>query len=657
MNDQLREERRELKDLQLKLSKYANLDESELDPNIRNLFDGEPPDWLTNSIIFSPVMSLFQTEINELAEEVRDKQRELRSLIRETKRETSPIPRDYDAEISRLNDNISSLNQFIQDFSLTDYSYGGYESGTQLPSMELEIMQLRQAEEDLNQEIAQLESDLRECIDELSKAQNTSEIYKEELEKSRKMMKEYRVTLQMLEQTAQDLNRNRKQLHQRGQALANVITKLQLNRGENEKRIRKLEEEYASHQELVASYRILEDKIREQEKQQEIQLAKMADAVEAAEEAAAEAQQHRMNRDALIEELERLKSVTSTTAKEFEQAFAQHEAAMKAHYDGVLKTVKERSSILEAENSQLRHDKDSLQKQLEAATRENAILTGSKGDNGFSDFLETMSQLKSEIQVLYTKKEQLVADNEKMEMNINDIKGKLVIHASSARNEQLELNQRVQQLEMELGMHKATCKDLLENNAKLVSENQRMRNDIVQLQRASNREMQAKLKDKNRELEDVKHQLEVAQQSNTKAITDMQQAVLAFRQHADKWKCKAQSIGIEVNDAKQTAEGEQQQMVDKINDLDAQLQKRKQLKAKCELMLQQMNEQVKTLKRNVAVAEKKQRQQATAITQMINQQNAFSVEKGQHYAMLEALNAKIRRQQMAINALRKQTDQ
>ena len=657
MNDQLREERRELKDLQLKLSKYANLDESELDPNIRNLFDGEPPDWLTNSIIFSPVMSLFQTEINELAEEVRDKQRELRSLIRETKRETSPIPRDYDAEISRLNDNISSLNQFIQDFSLTDYSYGGYESGTQLPSMELEIMQLRQAEEDLNQEIAQLESDLRECIDELSKAQNTSEIYKEELEKSRKMMKEYRVTLQMLEQTAQDLNRNRKQLHQRGQALANVITKLQLNRGENEKRIRKLEEEYASHQELAASYRILEDKIREQEKQQEIQLAKMADAVEAAEEAAAEAQQHRMNRDALIEELERLKSVTSTTTKEFEQAFAQHEAAMKAHYDGVLKTVKERSSILEAENSQLRHDKDSLQKQLEAATRENAILTGSKGDNGFSDFLETMSQLKSEIQVLYTKKEQLVADNEKMEMNINDIKGKLVIHASSARNEQLELNQRVQQLEMELGMHKATCKDLLENNAKLVSENQRMRNDIVQLQRASNREMQAKLKDKNRELEDVKHQLEVAQQSNTKAITDMQQAVLAFRQHADKWKCKAQSIGIEVNDAKQTAEGEQQQMVDKINDLDAQLQKRKQLKAKCELMLQQMNEQVKTLKRNVAVAEKKQRQQATAITQMINQQNAFSVEKGQHYAMLEALNAKIRRQQMAINALRKQTDQ
>ena len=654
MNDQLREERRELKDLQLKLSKYANLDESELDPNIRNLFDGEPPDWLTNSIIFSPVMSLFQNEINELAEEVRDKQRELRSLIRETKRATSPIPRDYDAEISRLNDNISSLNQFIQDFSLTDYSYGAYESGTQLPSMELEIMQLRQAEEDLNQEIAQLESDLRECIDELSKAQNTSEIYKEELEKSRKMMKEYRVTLQMLEQTAQDLNRNRKQLHQRGQALANVITKLQLNKGENEKRIRKLEEEYASHQELVASYRILEDKIREQEKQQEIQLAKMADAVEAAEEAAAEAQQHRMNRDALIEELERLKSVTSTTTKEFEEAFAKHEAAMKAHYDGVLKTVKERSAILEAENSQLRHDKDSLQKQLEAATRENAILTGSKGDNGFSDFLETMSQLKSEIQVLYTKKEQLVADNEKMEMNINDIKGKLVIHASSARNEQLELNQRVQKLEMELGMHKATCKDLLENNAKLVSENQRMRNDIVQVQRASNREMQAKLKDKNRELEDVKHQLEVAQQSNTKAITDMQQAVLAFRQHADKWKCKAQSIGIEVNDAKQTAEGEQQQMVDKINDLDAQLQKRKQLKAKCELMLQQMNEQVKTLKRNVAVAEKKQRQQATAITQMINQQNAFSVEKGQHYAMLEALNAKIRRQQMAINALRKQ---
>ena len=654
MGDQLREEKRELRELQLKLLQYAKLEDGDLDINIRNIFDEDPPEWLTNSVIFSPVVSLFQNEINELAEDVRDKQRELRSLIRETQRSSTPISRDYEAEISRLNDNISSLNQFIQDFSLTDYSYDVYDTGTQMTAMDGEIMQLRQVEEDLNQEIAQLESDLRECIDELSKAQNTSEIYKDELEKSRKMMKEYRVTLQMLEQTAQELNRNRKQLHERGQAMANVITKLQLNKGENEKRIRKLEEDYANHQQLVASYRLLEDKIREQEKQQEIQLAKMADAVEVAEEAAAEAQQHRMTRDALTEELDRLKTLTTTTTKDFEAAFAQHESSMRNHYDHILKTLKERSSILEAENAQLRHDKESLQKQLETASRENAILTGSKGDNGFSEFLERMSQLKTEIQVLYTKKEQLVADNEKIEMNINDIKGKLVMHATSSRNETVELNQRVQKLEMELEMHKSTCKDLLANNAKLVSENQKMRTDIVQIKRAADREMQTRVKDKERELEDIKRQLEQVQQSNTKATMDMQQAILAFRQHADKWKCKAQSIGIEATDAKQTAEGEQQQIVDRLNNLDGELQKRKQLKVKCELMLRQMNDQVKQLKRNVAIAEKKQRQQATAITRLINQQNAFDVEKGQNYALLQSLNEKIRRQQMAISALSKQ---
>ena len=86
---------------------------------------------------------------------------------------------------------------------------------------------------------------------------------------------------------------------------------------------------------------------------------------------------------------------------------------------------------------------------------------------------------------------------------------------------------------------------------------------------------------------------------------EMQQAVLAFRQHADKWQCKAQSIGIEASDAKQNAESQQQQLIDQINGLENDLAERKQLKNKTELMLQQMDQQIKSLKQQISSLEKK----------------------------------------------------
>jgi septal ring factor EnvC (AmiA/AmiB activator) len=114
----------------------------------------------------------------------------------------------------------------------------------------------------------------------------------------------------MLKQTADDLNQNRKQLYDRGQKLAGLIQEMQFNKTDSEKRIRKLEEAFADHQQLVASYRVLEDRIKEQERQQEIALAKMVDAVTLAEVGAADAQKSRMTRDGLADELRRVKPHT-----------------------------------------------------------------------------------------------------------------------------------------------------------------------------------------------------------------------------------------------------------------------------------------------------------------------------------------------------------
>lgn len=651
----LKGQKRELDDLQRKLEPYASEVYIDLDPTIKNVLDGDVPDWLSNVTVFSPITVIQQSEIYELADIVRGLQNKLRRLVREAERTSSTPEHDYDEEIRRLEEVNKELSSDVRSLAASEYSYTtGYDSGSQqLGDIENEIAMLRHTGMKLEDEIALLENGLSECLAELTQAQEVNEVLKEQLTQSMKDMKGYRVAQVQLKQTGEGLNAQRKKLYERGHKLANVITKLQLTKSDNEKTIRKLEEAFADHQQLVASYRLLEDKIKEQEKQQEIALSKMVDAVELAEEAAAEAQKNRMTRDSLTEELQRVKTLTVTTTRQFDEAFGEHEAGMKKHFEGILSQIKERSATLEAENSQLSHDRESVQRQLETATQENSILKTARSDNGFSDFVETMAQLKAEIEAAYAKKEQLIALNERTQMNINEVKAKLVMNASSGRSDQLDMNQRSQKLEMEIEMHKATCKDMLAKNAKLTADNQKIRSDIVRVQRSANSEIQNRLKDKDRELDEVKAQIDSTQRANAKALSEMQQAIMAFRQHADKWKCKAQSIGIEANDAKQSVENEQQQMIDQINDLEEQLQKRKQLKAKCELMLQQMNDQIKTLKQNVNMTEKKYRQQANTITQLVNQQHAFSAEKGRDEGLLESITVKVKRQQRALSMMGK----
>jgi hypothetical protein len=184
---------------------------------------------------------------------------------------------------------------------------------------------------------------------------------------------------------------------------------------------------------------------------------------------------------------------------------------------------------------------------------------------------------------------------------------------------------------------------MVAKNAKVTAENQRLRNDVLQIHRTATTEIERRLKEKESELAEVRIQFETTQKASAKAMTEMQQAVLAYRQHADKWKCKAQTIGLEASDARQTAENEQEQMASEIGRLEEELARRKQLREKCELMLTQLDQQIKTLKSSVTLANKKERQQAALTSQLLAQQNAFSAEKSRHQILLDQLVVKIQR--------------
>ena len=638
----LKDKKRELLRLFNRLQKYTSVIDSDghLDQNIDNVLNNNPPEWVTNSLIFSPLIVAFDEELQATSDTIQKKQAQLKRLLEEKKRETQKKPQIPKEEtLAMLKESIKDLEDSIRNLSMSTSTVETVDNNQAiLTRYDMEIAQFTENYNNIVMEIQELEYQYHDVQAEYDRHIESKRMFSYQLDQSTKTMQNYKKVLSQLKTTATDLNRNRQQLSNRGKDLKALITQLEATKKSSEREIKKLEEQYADHQQLVVSYKMLEDRIKEQGKQQEIALNKMVDAVELTEEAAAESQKNRMTRDNYAEELKRVKDLITTSTKQFNIAFGEHEKSVRRQFENALNSIRERSTILESDNSQLIHEKETVQRQLDTASQENSILKASKSDNGFSQFIERMSALKAEIEAAYGKKEQLTAANEKAQDNIDDIKTRLVANTTNTRNETVELTKRAQKLEMELEMHKSTCKEILEKNGKLIAENQKIRNEIVQLQRAASNETQNRLKEKDNELAEIKIQYEATQKANAKAITEMQQAVLAFRQHADKWQCKAQSIGIEASDAKQNAESQQQQLIDQINGLENDLAERKQLKNKTELMLQQMDQQIKSLKQQISSLEKKQREQANTIQVTISKQNQLSADISKNRALLDKLH-------------------
>jgi chromosome segregation ATPase len=627
--------------------------EEHLDQSVEDLFRTGAPIWLTNGVVFNPLFASWEEEIMSLSEHVKGRQAELRRLVQSRRQHQARSHRPgIDEEKRRLEEEINSLENAIGEFSLNSVSILDQDS-RHLSDLEDEIRLHDELYGRTKEEVDSLEEILLRYGRELEEATSGKHLLQNQLDNSTKSVGEYRRTLEKLKQTADDVNRNRQQLYERGQKLSDIITKLQLTKNDNDKAVHKLEEAYNDHQQLIASYHLLEDRIKEQEKQQEVALGKMIEAVELAEEAAAESQKNRMTRDTFTEELKRIKDLTLGVVRDFESAFGDHERKVKSHFEGILGTIRGRSNTLEAENEQLSHEKTSVQRQLEASTQENAVLKAAKADTGFTHFVEHMAALKAEIEAAYSKREQLIALNEKLHANANEFKSKLVELSPDTKKTQTKLNKKVQRLVTELESDKSRYQRIMGENSKRMAENQGLRSEIIQGQRAAENEIQGSLKQKENEIDEVKVQIFVAQKANAKAISEMQQAVLALRQHADKWKFKAQAIDIEAGDARQTAYSARQQLIDHIHELEEDLDHRKQMKTKCDLMMEQLNEQIKGLRDAMDMAGKKHRAQSKTITALINQQNSLTAEKSKDQVLLDGLILKVKRRQRALDVIQK----
>lgn len=640
----------ELTNLQNKLRRCVPSIDS-VDDIIKEAVDPIPT-WLTNMDIYSPIVVALDEKLEDYKNELAALKVELKRLYKKHKKSklnrSNQNPEDI---INTLSSSIKVIKEEINRLQQNSESDDSYSYVQRMQSIQDEIEQANQALIALQEGNEQVVETLQDCMGNINSASAEQVHLTEQITESTASFKQYRTTLSHMGDLVNHIMAHRNMLHQKEQQLVTMIAKLQSSKIDNEKQIRKLEEAYGEHQQLVASYHVLEDRIKKQEQQQETAIAKMVEAVELAEESAADAQKNRMTRDALTEELTRIKEVLSSTVKKFESSFSEHENLIREQLEKAYKAIKERCDHLEQENAQIIHEKEAIQRQLETTTQENSILKTAKSDNGFSHFVEQISSLKSEVEAAYSRKEQYSTQNEKLTQNINDIKGKLITISATARQDQMSLHELAQKLELELEMHKSTLKSILEKNAKLSSENTKIRNEIIHTNQSAMSEVQNKIKAKESEKAELMTLLETTLQAQNRSITEMQQAVLAYKQHADKWKAKAQSISIEAHDSKNNAEMLVQQNIDQIHALEADLAFRQQQMQKGKVLNEQKIQQIKSMKQQIAALERKSKQNAINMQQMISQHNNYQAEKARNNSMLDKLNVKIKRYQRALESL------
>lgn len=624
----------------------------ELDDNIERSISNycqtnneDPPNLISNSLIYSPYVTVFDYHLKNVAWQIEKKKSKIKNLLRERKQLRKQLKMNKEEtpeELQEVNDKLTEeCNRLLQNSAqdqamMNEVTLTTYDK--QLAEYNANFYQLKNKFEELNTLCQQIQ-------EELSLTKETNKMFQIRLDKSTQMITNYQKLERQLNSTASELNRNKEQLAKRGREMSELLTQLQLTKTGNEKEIRQLEEQYSDHQQLIVSYKMLEDRIKEQGKQQEIALNRMVEAVELTESAAAESQKNKLTRDNYSEELDRLKNLITQTTQQFDESFSQYEQSVKDHFESSLKRIQSRSFELESENLKKSHQKESIQKQIDSATQENSLLKTTKIDNGFSDFVEKMSALKAEIEAAFGRREQLKALKDKTKDNINEMKSRMIIIGTNARTDKNELTKRAEYLKTELENYKSICKDIMEENATLNAKNQDLRSEIVQVQQAATNEARNRLVEKDNEIAEIKIQIDATSQANSKAIGEMQEAVLGFKQHADKWKSKTQSIGIEANDMRQNAENQQKELIDQINGLEKDLSQRKQLCEQAQAMIQQMDQQIKSLKQQISASEKKQRQLNGAIQQTIAQQNQYAAEINRNKAVLDKLQVQVKREQ------------
>lgn len=634
-------------------------DNEDVDDTVKRIFDKKKkhvPTWLNDALIFTPIITSYEDVFRSKYDRIKETQNQiLDALIDRDDRNNKIEDLESSQEtVYSLKREIKALEQEKREIEKNIVAFEPQKNKVLQKTTEIDdeyttlaviYRKFREEFESVKQTFLVAET----THDEYSKE---NQVLQEQFHKTTADLQTYRKTLDEMGRFAKRIEEHKVSLLKRHESLNLIIAQLEQTKIDNAKTISKLEDNYADHQQLISSYLILEDKIKKQEHTQETVLSKMITAVELCEDASSDAQKMKMTKDMYQEELHRINEVILSTEKKFDNAVSEQEEQMKSQFESALNTINIRIKQIEGENSQLEHDKEGIMKQVNSANQENSILKATKSDNGFSNFVETISSLKAEIEATFTRKEQTANSIEHTKQSIENCKDKELQVRQDSKVEQTALLQRRQQVEMELEMQKAVLKEIMEKNSQVLTDNLRIKNEINQMNRINENSIQDEIKVKESSITELKVQLDEVLKSNERAINEIQQAILGIRQNGEKWKMKADTINNDADDQHNQLESQLETLQDNIQDLNEQVRIKRQDNTAASIIGDQLTAEISNLRQMLDEYDKKNKRRAGEIGQTLGMIQEVS-DYTKYINMIDTLDSQIRQKKREIKSISK----
>lgn len=639
------------------LMRFLLVDDESFDQYILDFFNKsrkEIPDWFSSSHIFTPIITVQEERLKQKLDSIANLQERIQYELAEKKRrggrdnsKSTKAANEIQNEINQLNSELQQVNNNISILSAEQREKSQVNNYDEEYSLMAQYSQQYHNLQEHIEILNTLEAKIRGKNASIAKL-------KANLEASKPKLREVQNSNNNLEDYRKNVLKHFDLLRSRQETMLSITAKYQQSIIDNNNAIHKLEERKCDHDQLVASYHSLEDKIKAQEKKQEDVLREMINAVELCETQNAAVQKERMSRDMYAEELARIKELIGSTSSKFDEAVAEQEEDMKNQFGTALTAIQGRIKLIDTENMQLEHDKESVMKQINTATQENSILKATRSDNGFSHFVESISALKAEIEAAFSKKEQIMTQIEQSKQEIELLKEKEEQIRMYSREDHSNILLKHQQAEMALQMQKAVLKELSEKNSRMANENQMIRNEIEQLKRVSNDALNEEIRVKEQSIAEAKVQLEEVLRTNEKSISEVEQAILGFKQNAEKWKMKEESIHNDACDRHDELDDEIEDRQQHIEELQQAVLQRRNDNQEIQARLDQDLQEYNARRQEVVAMEKRYRRGQVEIDQRVAQHMEFSRQIAKYKDLLDKLEVKTKQKKREMRAIEKE---
>ena len=624
-----------------------NPEDEEIDDAVTEFFADDPPLWLTNSIVFGSLFSILDEKIDDELYKISQLQKLLKVRIngvREEEKRKQALLED----ISRL----ESLTVTDSDMTATtDMNYD-----LQIQEYDRICRNKRIRLHELEEEEEELENELEKCDQDLEKVKNERELFQSQLLESSNIIRQFRKKNEEIQKFIKSIVEHRNSLHKRQKDLTILGDELIKAKADNEKLIKRLEEKYGKHQQLVQDLEEIEERIRAKEKKQEMTLTKMIEAVKSAELSKAEVMKQSAINQNYVNEVNRINDLTRNSAKQLSNALEDHQNSIIKSFENVLNQLIASIRDTESQNKDIVQDRSVVQRRVELAISENARLIEMKGDNGFGQFIKEMNHLHDEIDNLILQINQLKATNDRLADNISSAKTK-ILHASKDGKEELAyLKQKEESLQTVIDEYEEQVAQLIEHNEKVNGENQELRTAIINAKKDSMNEMNEKLVEKDEEIESMRREIKLAQEESQRAIGNITAANQGYKKHADKWRCQLEIIGAEASDFISTVSNSHRNQKDEIKQLRQRIISAKQTNEELQYKQVELEKQILILKSQLAEKNGKIRRYERRLRRTEEQGMDFFSNKDEMRRMSKTLDAKINRVGAELVVMKTQTN-